>query len=71
MFLLIYLLIYIYLVISTVRQADYLANQVLLSAGLTNCISQMPVVLVPVHMDRSPLKTVPSCARCIAIRLVE
>ena len=58
---------------STVRKADYLANQVLLSAGLTNCISQMQVVLVPVsvHMDRSPLKTVPSCARCIAIRLVE
>lgn len=56
------------MVISTVRQADYLCNQVLLSAGLTNSISQMPVVLVPVHLDRSPLKTVPSCARSIAIR---
>ncbi len=30
----------------------------------------MPVVLVPVHLDRSPLKTVPSCARAIAVRLV-
>jgi hypothetical protein len=52
----------IYSVVSTVRKADYLANQVLLSAGLTNCISQMQVVMVPVsvHMDRSPLKTVPS-----------
>eukprot|EP00088_Acartia_fossae_P041500 TRINITY_DN4341_c0_g1_i7.p1 TRINITY_DN4341_c0_g1~~TRINITY_DN4341_c0_g1_i7.p1 ORF type:complete len:667 (-),score=137.16 TRINITY_DN4341_c0_g1_i7:322-2322(-) len=56
------------MVVSTVRQADYLANQVLASAGLTNSISQMPVVLVPVHLDRSPLKTVPSCARAIALR---
>lgn len=56
------------LVLSTVRQADYLANQVLASSGCVKNVSQMPVVLVPVHIDRSPLKQLPSAARAIALR---
>lgn len=56
------------MVVSTVRQADFLAQQVLANAGLTKTISQMPVVLVPVHLDRSPLRNIPSCARAIAVR---
>jgi len=55
-------------VIATVRQADHLANQVLAAANCVRAISQMPVVLVPVAIDRSPLKPVPSVTRAIAIR---
>jgi len=55
-------------VLATLRQADFLANQVLSSSGCTKNVSQMPVVLLPLHVDRSPLKPVPSSARAIALR---
>ena len=55
-------------VLSIVRQADHLANQVLATSSASGNISQMPVVLLPVHLDRSPLKPVPSVARAIVIR---
>jgi len=56
------------LVLATVRQADHLAHQVLSNAGKTNCVSQMPVVLLPIHFDRSQLERVPSCCRSVVIR---
>ena len=31
-------------------------------------LSQMPVVLIPVHFDRDPLSRVPSCQRSVVIR---
>ena len=40
------------IVLATIRQADHLANQVLTTAGKNSSISQMPVVLIPVHFDR-------------------
>jgi GMP synthase (glutamine-hydrolysing) len=55
-------------VLSIVRQADHVANKVLSSSSASGNISQMPVVLLPVHMDRSPLKPVPSVARAIVLR---
>jgi len=55
-------------VLAAVRQADHLADQVLLNSGKKNSLAQMPVVLVPVHIDRSPLRSEPSLARAIAIR---
>ena len=39
-------------VISTVRQADHLVNQVLAANDCMGAIAQMPVVLIPVHFDR-------------------
>jgi len=56
------------IVLATIRQADHLANQVLASAGKNNSISQMPVVLIPIHFDRSQLERVPSCCRSVVIR---
>lgn len=56
------------LVLATIRQADHLATQVLTSAGKMNSISQMPVVLLPIHFDRSQLERVPSCCRSVVIR---
>lgn len=56
------------IVLATIRQADHLAHQVLANAGKSNSISQMPVVLIPVHFDRSQLERVPSCCRSVVIR---
>ncbi|CAG9564900.1 unnamed protein product [Danaus chrysippus] len=55
-------------VISTIRQADDLATQVLMSSGLGGLISQMPVVLVPVHFDRDAGLRAPSCQRSLVLR---
>ena len=55
-------------VVATVRQADHLAHQVLAQAGKTSAVSQMPVVIIPVHFDRSQLERVPSCCRSIVLR---
>ncbi|XP_013404318.1 GMP synthase [glutamine-hydrolyzing] [Lingula anatina] len=55
-------------VLATLRQADYLAHKVLHESGYTPKLSQMPVVLVPLHFDRDPMGTVPSCQRSVAIR---
>lgn len=74
--------------LSTLREADSLANSVLLKHGnvvpymqptlfsilsfivdLLSCISQMPIVLVPIHFDRLvENKIQPSCQRSIVIR---
>jgi len=55
-------------VLATVRQADYLAQQVLQSSGSVNAVTQMPIVLIPVHFDRSQMERVPSCCRSVVIR---
>ena len=40
------------------------------SLDLSHCVSQMPVVLLPVHFDRDPMERpqVPSCQRSVVIR---
>ncbi|PNF33228.1 GMP synthase [glutamine-hydrolyzing] [Cryptotermes secundus] len=55
-------------VLSTLRQADHVANQVLASSGCVNSLSQMPVVLIPVHFDRDQMLRIPSCQRSIVLR---
>ncbi|KAL3862338.1 hypothetical protein ACJMK2_008314 [Sinanodonta woodiana] len=55
-------------VLSTLRQADYLATSVLHDSGCTSKISQMPVIIVPLHFDRDPISHQPSCQRSIVIR---
>ncbi|KAI5609694.1 GMP synthase [glutamine-hydrolyzing], partial [Silurus asotus] len=36
--------------------------------GYSSKISQMPVILVPLHFDRDPLQKQPSCRRSVVIR---
>lgn len=42
--------------------------QVLASSGYVNSLSQMPIVLIPVHFDRDQVSRVPSCQRSIVLR---
>ena len=55
-------------VLSTLRQADHVATTTLQEAGISGNISQMPVILLPLHFDRDPSAHLPSCQRSIAIR---
>jgi len=56
-------------VISTLRQADHLANQVLnANQEAKSKLSQMPLVLIPIHFDRSPIEKVTSFQRSVVIR---
>ncbi|XP_022085524.1 GMP synthase [glutamine-hydrolyzing]-like [Acanthaster planci] len=55
-------------VLGTLRQADHLAQSELMRSGYYNKISQMPVVLVPLHFDRDPTMHQPSCQRSVVIR---
>lgn len=55
-------------VLSTLRQADHVATSILHDTGCTRNISQMPIILVPLHFDRDPSSHLPSCQRSVVIR---
>ncbi|KAJ8271133.1 hypothetical protein GJAV_G00123140 [Gymnothorax javanicus] len=55
-------------VLSTLRQADFVAHSVLRESGYSGKISQMPIVLTPLHFDRDSLQKQPSCQRSVVIR---
>ncbi|XP_003704219.1 GMP synthase burgundy [Megachile rotundata] len=55
-------------VIATLRQADHVANLVLATNGCMGAISQMPVVLIPIHFDREAGSRIPSCQRSVVLR---
>lgn len=55
-------------VIATLRQADHVANLVLATNGCMGAISQMPVVLIPIHFDRDAASRIPSCQRSVVLR---
>ncbi|XP_004717485.1 GMP synthase [glutamine-hydrolyzing] [Echinops telfairi] len=55
-------------VLSTLRQADFEAHNILQESGYAGKISQMPVILTPLHFDRDPLQKQPSCQRSVVIR---
>ncbi|XP_040929434.1 GMP synthase [glutamine-hydrolyzing] isoform X1 [Betta splendens] len=55
-------------VLSTLRQADFVAHTILRESGFSGKISQMPVILTPLHFDRDPLQKQPSCRRSVVIR---
>lgn len=55
-------------VISTLKQADHVAYSVIQKHGIVDKISQMPIVLIPVHFDRDPIDHIPSCQRSVVIR---
>ena len=54
-------------VLSTLRQADFEAHNILRESGYAGKISQMPVILTPLHFDRDPLQKQPSCQRSMVI----
>ena len=45
-----------------------ICDQRTILAGLLSQISQMPIVLIPVHFDRDPIYHIPSCQRSVVIR---
>ncbi|XP_058446257.1 GMP synthase [glutamine-hydrolyzing] isoform X1 [Malaya genurostris] len=55
-------------VVAQIRQADSIANRILLENECMRKISQMPVVLIPVHFDRDPAPKTPSCQRSVVLR---
>ena len=55
-------------VLDLIKEADCLARKVLRDSGHMSSLSQMPIVLIPVHFDRDPLSRVPSCQRSVVIR---
>ncbi|CAL1295434.1 unnamed protein product [Larinioides sclopetarius] len=56
------------LVLSTLRQVDFVAHSLLQSSGYMESISQMPLVLIPIHFDRDVVSRNPSCQRSAVIR---
>jgi hypothetical protein len=42
--------------------------QVLSSSGYVSSLSQMPIVLIPVHFDRDQVSRIPSCQRSVVLR---
>uniref|UniRef100_A0A0A1X6H0 GMP synthase (glutamine-hydrolyzing) n=1 Tax=Zeugodacus cucurbitae TaxID=28588 RepID=A0A0A1X6H0_ZEUCU len=55
-------------VLEQLREADAIGNEIIIQAGLHRIISQMPIVLIPVHFDRDPTNRTPSCCRSIVLR---
>ncbi|XP_043252177.1 GMP synthase [glutamine-hydrolyzing] [Colletes gigas] len=55
-------------VIATLREADHIANEMLASGGCMEAISQMPVVLIPLHFERDAASRIPSCQRSVVLR---
>lgn len=39
-----------------------------MSTNTTHLVSQMPVVLIPIHFDRDPVTRGPSCQRSVVLR---
>ncbi|XP_019760968.1 GMP synthase [glutamine-hydrolyzing] isoform X2 [Dendroctonus ponderosae] len=55
-------------VLATLRQCDDAAMGVLHSSGHMGSVSQMAVILIPLHFDRDQALRIPSCQRSIVIR---
>lgn len=55
-------------VISTIRQADDVATQVLMSSGCASRIAQMPVILLPLQLDRDAALRASACQRSVVLR---
>ena len=50
--------------LSQLRECDHIANKILEEEGVSKNISQMPVILLPLHFDREPYsQKVGSCQR--------
>ena len=55
-------------VLAQLREADSIANSILANQGYSSAVSQMPVILIPIHFDRDVVSKQPSCQRSVVIR---
>lgn len=55
-------------ILATLRNADHLVNNILQETGSVSKLSQMPVILIPVHFDRDPVSHSPSCQHSVVLR---
>ncbi|XP_030758663.1 GMP synthase [glutamine-hydrolyzing] isoform X2 [Sitophilus oryzae] len=55
-------------VLATLRQCDDVAMTVLQNSGHMASVSQMGVILIPLHFDRDQALRIPSCQRSVVIR---
>lgn len=55
-------------VIDQLREADYIANTLLHEHGYGKLVSQMPIILIPIHFDRDVVTEAQSCQRSVVIR---
>jgi GMP synthase (glutamine-hydrolysing) len=55
-------------VLSQLREADSRATSILMSRGYGSVVSQMPVILIPIHFDRDVVSRQQSCQRSVVIR---
>lgn len=55
-------------VLATLRSADSVVNKILHESGSIQKMSQMPVVLIPIHFDRDLLSHLPSCQHSVVLR---
>jgi len=55
-------------VIATLREIDDRVNKVLNKSGEMTKVSQMPIVLIPIHFDRSTIERTTSFQRSVVIR---
>lgn len=55
-------------VLSTLREADHIAQTKLISSGYYSSVAQMPVILIPIHFDRDIASRAPSCQRSVVLR---
>ncbi|KAL1488977.1 hypothetical protein ABEB36_014757 [Hypothenemus hampei] len=55
-------------VLATLRQCDDVAMTVLQSSGHMASVSQMAVILIPLHFDRDQAHRIPSCQRSVVLR---
>lgn len=59
---------FIFQLISCLSANWFYSVQVLVSTNTTHLVSQMPVVLIPIHFDRDPVTRGPSCQRSVVLR---
>lgn len=55
-------------VIDQLREADHIATSLLYSHNFGRKVSQMPIILIPIHFDREAITRQQSCQRSVVIR---
>ncbi|XP_054164917.1 GMP synthase [glutamine-hydrolyzing]-like [Oppia nitens] len=55
-------------VLSQLREADSIATKTLMTSGYGSAVSQMPIILIPIHFDRDVVSRNQSCQRSVVIR---
>jgi len=55
-------------VLQLLRQVDNIANDVIVKNDLMKTITQMPIILIPIHFDIDPVSRRPFCQRSVVIR---